>query len=133
MSNRASLTAPVYNYSGVFEYMWEEMTLPIAFRDDWREAERILFEEIRDVSTESGARAAMLEMGRRFPVPTQELEPRVFIRVTDDYLQLAGRFVVSVRTARSVKDQVTRRVLHRLQEAGIGVASATVDVTVRRP
>ena len=63
VSNRASLTAPVYNYSGVFEYMWEEMTLPIAFRDDWREAERILFEEIRDVSTESGARAAMLEMG----------------------------------------------------------------------
>ena len=60
-----------------------------------------------------------------------EVEPRVFVRATDNWIELSARFVVPVRQARAVKDQVTRQVLQRLAEAGIEVASATQEVTVR--
>jgi small-conductance mechanosensitive channel len=133
VSNKASFTAPVYNYSGVFEFIWEELMFPISFRDDWRAAERIVADEIQRASTEEGAREAILEMSRHFPMPGQELESHVYIRATDNFLELAGRFLVPVRTSRTVKDAVTRRILERLEEAGIGVASTTQDVTVRRP
>ena len=70
-------------------------------------------------------------MVNRYPVARTEIEPRVFIRATDDYLQLAARFVVPVRLARWCNDELTRRVLARFEQAGIEVASETTDVTLR--
>lgn len=132
ISNKATFTEPVYNYSAVFDFIWEELTLPVAYSGAWNEAEVILDEEVRRVSASEGAKAAIEKMTRSYPVPRTEVEPRVFARATDDYMELAARFVVPVRTARSVKDELTRRVLERFAEAGIEVASTTSDVTVHR-
>ncbi len=131
ISNKATFTEPVFNYSAVFDFIWEELTLPIAHGSNWQAAERILFEEARRISASEGARQAIDQMANRYPVPRTEVEPRVFARATDNYLELAARFVVPVRTARSAKDDLTRRVLARLRHAGIEVASPTQDVTLR--
>ena len=131
VSNKATFTDPVFNYSTVFEYIWEELTVPVAYRDDWREAERILLAEVVAVSSSEGAQQAIQEMTRRYPVARVDVEPRVFVRATDNWNELSARFVVPVRSARRVKDDVTRRVLERFEAAGIEVASATSDVTVR--
>ncbi len=64
------------------------------------------------------------------PVPRAELEPRVFTRATDNWMELSARFVVPVRTARIVKDEMTRRIRNRLAEAGITISSETLEVTV---
>jgi small-conductance mechanosensitive channel len=53
------------------------------------------------------------------------------VRATDNWIELSARFVVPLRHARAVKDDVTRHVLDRLAEEGIKVASATQEVTVR--
>ena len=132
VSNKATFTDPVYNYSAIFDFIWDELTLPIAHRDRWEEAEMILAEEAQRISDSRGAQAAIDEMTRRYPVPRAEVEPRVFVRATDDYMELSARFVVPVRTARTAKDELTRRVGERLAEAGIAVASTTQDVTVHR-
>lgn len=49
----------------------------------------------------------------------------------DNRIELSARLVVPVRQARAVKDEVTRRVLERLTEVDIPIASATHEVTVR--
>lgn len=133
ISNKATFTEPVYNYSAAFEFIWEELTLPIAHGDDWERAESILTAEAERVSASEGAQEAIRHMARRYPVPRAEVEPRVFTRATDDYIELSARFVVPVRSARSAKDDLTRRVLARLEQEGISVASTTQDVTVHRP
>jgi small-conductance mechanosensitive channel len=130
VSNKTTFTDPVYNYSAVFDFIWEELSLPIPYDQDWRLAERILEEETRAISASGAARAAIAAMVRRYPVPRAEVEPRVFARATDNYLELSARFVVPVREARTLKDRMTRRVLDRLEEAGIPVASTTEDVTI---
>ncbi len=121
----------MFNYSAVFGFIWEELTIPVAHGDDWRQAEHILADEARRVSTSEGAREAIEEMARRYPVPRAEVEPRVFVRATDNYMVLSARFVVPIRTARTAKDAMSRRVMDRLDEVGIAVASVTEDVTVR--
>ena len=82
------------------------------------------------MSASSAARRAMEEVRRRYPVGRTEVEPRVFVRATDDWVELAARFVVPVRAARAVKDEMTRRVLDRFAQQSIRVASATQDITV---
>ncbi len=131
ISNKATFTEPVFNYSSSFEFIWEEVTIPVAYRDDWHLAERIMTEEALRVSSSKQAEEAISAMLHRYPVARTEVEPRVFVRATDNYLELAARFVVPVRTARWVKDDLTRRVLERFAEAGITVASSTEDVTIR--
>lgn len=130
ISNKKSFTDPVFNFSAGFDYIWEELTLPIPHDDDWRLAERILHEEVQRANPD-GAREALREMARRYPVPRAELEPRVFVRATDNWMELSARFIVPTRTARSVKDELTRAVLDRLDESGITIASETLDATLR--
>ena len=131
ISNKATFTEPVFNYSTSFEFIWEEVTIPVAYRDDWHLAERIMAEEALRVSSSKQAEDAIAAMLHRYPVARTEVEPRVFVRATDNYLELAARFVVPVRTARWVKDDLTRHILERFAEAGITVASPTQDVTIR--
>jgi small-conductance mechanosensitive channel len=131
VSNKASFTEPVFNYSAVFEFIWEELVVPVPHEADWRLAERILQDEAVRVSRSQGAEEALRAMTRRYPVPLTEIEPRVFVRATDNWLELTARFVVPVRTARSVKDDMTRRVVDRLDEAGIELASQTLRADAR--
>ena len=73
----------------------------------------------------------MDEMAARYPLPRAEIEPRVFVRATDDWTELSARFVVPVRAARSVKDGMTRHIVERLRAAGIPLASSSIDARVR--
>jgi small-conductance mechanosensitive channel len=131
--NYRVLTDPVYNYSGAFEYIWEELTLPVSYRSDWREAERILLEEVERTSDSAGARQAMEQMARRYPVPQTEIEPNVFVRATDNWWEISGRFVVPIRTVRTTKSELTKRVRERFDTAGIELSSSTSEQFVRFP
>lgn len=130
VSNKATFTQPVFNYSASFEYIWEELTIPVRHSSDWRSAERILLEEVRRIPGAEGAQEAIEEIARAHPVPRAEIEPRVFVRADQRWLELAARFVVPVRTARTVKDDLTRRVLERLDEAGIELAMDSVEIAM---
>lgn len=132
IANKATFADPVFNYSASFEFIWEEVMIPIDYRDDWHGAERIMTEEAQRVSSSAEAEEAIARMIQRYPLARTEVESRVFVRATDNYLELAARFVVPVRRARSVKDELTRRVLDRLGMEGIPVASTTQNLTLRR-
>ncbi len=133
ISNKAVFTAPVYNSSAAFDYLWEELTVPVPYSDDRELAESILQEEAERTSASGGAREAIGQMRRRYPVGRADVEPRVFVRLTDNWVELSARFVVPVRDARLVKDQMTRRVLDRFADAGLTIASETRDVTLHVP
>ncbi|SCL14278.1 Small-conductance mechanosensitive channel [Micromonospora nigra] len=133
LSNRFVFTAPVYNSSTVLDHLWEELTLPVPYEADWHLAESILCEEAQRISSTADARRAIEQMRHSYPVAEAEVDARVFVRATPNWVELSARFVVPVRSARQVKDQVTRRVLDRFAERGIRVASVTQDITIHPP
>lgn len=133
VSNKASLTEPVYNYSSYFEYIWEEIEVAIPHHGDWQAASSILEREARLQSDSEGARRAMRDVRQRFPVPPAEVEPRVFATADENYMRLAVRFVVPIRNARSVKDEVFRSIHSGLAAAGIEVISSSVVQNARQP
>jgi small-conductance mechanosensitive channel len=130
VSNKATFDEPVFNYSGMFEYVWHEETFPIGHEADWRRAEQIIRDAAIEISRTEEAQQAVDEMRRRYPIPISDLEPRVFVRATDNYMELSARFVIAVRTSRVATDELTRLVRKGLDDAGIAIASTTMDVTV---
>jgi small-conductance mechanosensitive channel len=131
VSNKSVFTAPVFNYSAAFDFLWEELVVPIPYDEDWHRAEQILADAVRNVSANADARAAIEQMRRSYPIPPADLEPRVFVRATDNWVELAARFVVPVRTARSAKDDISRHVIAELERHGVRIASVTSTVTVK--
>lgn len=130
MTNSKIFAEPVYNYSRDFPIIFEEMRIPVTYACDRARAERILL-EAADRHTkeivETGA-AALQDILRRFTMPEADLEPRVFYRITDNWLELGLRFLSPTHGARALKDAMSRDILKAFDEAGIGIASATYDI-----
>lgn len=68
------------------------------------------------------------EMRNRYLVEAADLEPQVFVHLTDNWIELSVRFLVSTHGIRAVKDQISRQVLSAFQTAGIDIASQTVEL-----
>lgn len=49
-------------------------------------------------------------------------------RITDNWLEMTVRFVVRETEVRQVKDAIARELLRGLDQAGIGIASATTEI-----
>jgi small-conductance mechanosensitive channel len=130
VSNALLFEQPVYNYSRDFPYLWEELVLPISYSADRARAEAVMLEAAQrhTESLSQLAAPALAELQRRYAVSAAELQPRVYFRATDNWLELSLRFVAQERGVRALKDAMTRDILRGLEAAGIGVASATFEV-----
>jgi len=130
VTNAKVFDEPVYNYTRDFPFLWEEMHLPISYTADRKRAEEILLEAVRKHTRRIAdlGDPALEELERRYFVKRSELEPKVYIRLTDNWVELAVRFVVEDHGIRNIKDQISRDVLDELDRAGIGIASSTYDV-----
>jgi small-conductance mechanosensitive channel len=130
VTNDRIFSEAVHNYTRDFPYLWEELRVPVPYTADRAAAERILLEAARRHTTresELGAEA-LRELRRRYFVDSADLDPRVYWRLTDNWLELTVRFVTRERGVRAVKDAMSREILAGFEGAGIQVASATFEV-----
>jgi small-conductance mechanosensitive channel len=130
VTNDKVFDTPVYNYSRDFPYLWEEMHIMIPYSADRRRAEQILLDvaERHTVRISELGEEALREMERRYFVRADSLGPKVFYRLTDNWLELTVRFVCRSHRIRDLKDLLSRGIIEGLDEAGIPLASNTVDV-----
>lgn len=56
------------------------------------------------------------------------MTPKVFYRITDNWVEMTIRFITGEHGARDVKDAMARRILDEFDRAGIGIASSTYDI-----
>ncbi|HJT61660.1 MAG TPA: mechanosensitive ion channel domain-containing protein [Burkholderiales bacterium] len=130
VSNARIFDEPVYNYTRDFPYLWEEMSLPVHYTADHARAERILLEaaERHSVPLRDLGQEALEEMQRRYFMKPVQIAPHVYLRLTDDWLELTVRFLVHEHDIREQKDRISRDALAALQAAGIAVASRNLEI-----
>ncbi len=130
VSNSQIFEEPVFNYTRDFPFIWEELAIPITYQADRGRVEAILLEAARLHATDPDAMAADAKrhLQQRFGVEPIDLVPRVFWRITDNWLELTVRFILGTHQIRGAKDAMSRHILAALDEAGIGIASATYDI-----
>lgn len=135
VSNKTFFEDPVYNYSKDFEYIWEEIVVPISYKTDWELAKRILQEEVEEatIGFRRESAHALSEMARRYLVPRSDVEPQVFVKLTDNWIELAARFVTPVRSARRVKSDISESLMRRYSSESIGLASETSAIVSLPP
>jgi small-conductance mechanosensitive channel len=122
---------PVYNYTRHFPYIWEEIRLPVRYQDDRARAEEVLLTAAGEhaVTPAKMPEEQLAELDRLYGLKHLDIEPRVFWRITDNWLELALRFLTPDHGSRAIKDAMSRDILAALDAAQIGIASATYEIT----
>jgi small-conductance mechanosensitive channel len=130
ITNDKIFDMPVYNYTLDFPFIWDEMTIPVKYDGDQRRAEQILLEtaEKHTVKISEMSKEAIESLERRYVIERSDIKPRVFWRLTDNWVELSVRFVVHDHNIRHVKDSMSREILDRFNAAGIQIASATYEI-----
>ena len=120
----------VYNYTRDFPYIWEEIRLPIPYEADRHGAEQIILEAARrhTLPLSQLGEEALKELERRYTLKHEEMEPRVYFRLTDNWIEMSVRFLTEEHGIRSIKDAISREILENFDRAKIGIASGTYNV-----
>ncbi len=130
VTNSKIFDEPVFNYTREFPFIWDEMPIPITYASDRARVEAIMLEAARLHAVDASAmdEDAMRHLQQRFGVDPLDLQPRVFYRITDNWLELTVRFILLTHRNRVVKDAMARHIIAELGAAGIGIASTTSDI-----
>ena len=103
-------------------------TLPaFALEDALRLAACAGYEGV-ELRVHGNCHVSLQELQRRYLLKPAELRPKVYYRLTDNWIELTVRFLVADHGVRAVKDAMSRDILTDLEQAGIKVASATVQI-----
>jgi small-conductance mechanosensitive channel len=130
VTNDKVFDEPVYNYTLEFPFIWDEIRIPISYQTDRRLVETILLDAANEVvePIQDGSEQLRREIEKKYFIDINTLKPQVFYRLTDNWLELSLRFITKPHGVRNVKDRLSRMILERFEQAGIGIASATYDV-----
>jgi small-conductance mechanosensitive channel len=134
VTNDKIFEEPVFNYTREFPFIWEELRIPVRHDADWKRAEEIMIESAdrNAMHTSALSRDALSRMQARYNVPITSLKPKVYLRITENWLELTLRFLSGEHGSTEIKDSMSREILAALGKADIAIASTTVEV-VRVP
>ena len=127
VTNDKIFDEPIYNYTRDFPFIWEEIRIPITYQADRHTAEQILLDAAGHHTTTVAklGQSALDRMRRRYFLHPTDIDPKVFHRLTDNWLELTVRFLADAHNARMIKDAMSREILTELENNNIGIASAT--------
>jgi small-conductance mechanosensitive channel len=131
VANRVVFSAPVFNYTQYWRYVWDEIMIPITYASDWHRAGEIMLAQGREYTSRffEEAQAEFDHLTQVYPVQRASVEPTLYVVMTDNWVQITLRYVVEARERRQVTGQLHRELLERFEsEPGITVASATFEI-----
>jgi small-conductance mechanosensitive channel len=130
VTNDKVFDTPIFNYTREFPYIWEEMRIPISYKDNRRQAEQILLQAAGDLTVKIADLAddQIKELQHRYVVTLNDMRPRVYWRLTDNWIEMTVRFICADHGIREIKDAMSRRIIDEFDKAGIGIASGTYDI-----
>ena len=118
VSNSKIFAEPVFNYTRDFPFIWEEMAIPITYNADrGRGRERSCW---RRHGCTRPKRTRWLRTRRKSAGPiwsgADRTRPRVYYRITDNWLELTVRFVIGTHDIRGAKDAMSRYIIAELDK-----------------
>jgi len=131
VANRVVFSAPVFNYTQRWPYLWDEITIPITYNSDWRHAGKRMLEHGREYTShlQAQAQAQLRDLVNAYPVHETTVEPTLYILMTDNWIEMTLRYVVDAQERRRVKAQLHHQLLQHFEsEADVTVASATFEI-----
>ena len=129
VANSFVFKEPVYNYSGDFPFLWDEIKIPIQFGSNYQKTNEILLEvgkEVAgDLSEKSKEKWGLLQ--KKYRLEDAQTEPMVSLIANDNWVEFTLRYIVNYKRRRITKTELFTKILREIESSGgeIKMASAT--------
>lgn len=133
VANSFVFKAPVFNYSGDFPFLWDEITLPVRYGSDWDYTRNMLNQIVNGICREYANQSAEAwkQAVNRYRLEEQEIEPMITLAATDNWIEFTVRYIVDYRKRRFVRDRLFTKILEEVDKSKnrIRLASATFELS----
>lgn len=132
IANSFVLKEPVFNYSGDFPFLWDEIKIPIQFGSDYNLATSIIenvgIEVAGDLTQLSNEKWVALQ--QKYMLEDAQTRPMVSLILNDNWVEFTLRYVVSYNKRRATKTLLFTKILNKVDQSNGAVkfASATFQL-----
>lgn len=131
VSNSFVFKEPVYNYSGDFPFLWDEIKIPVKYGSDPQYVKEKILGVAQNVVGDYCKEAQLYwdEMIRKYLIEPATTQPMVTLVANDNWQEYTLRYVVDYKKRRSVQDLLYTRILEEFNSSDeISLASATFQI-----
>ncbi|NPU85927.1 MAG: mechanosensitive ion channel [Syntrophaceae bacterium] len=129
VANSFVFKEPVFNYSGDFPFLWDEITVPVKYGSDYKLAREILQKIADDAlgTVVPEVKKTWHEMVMKYRIEDARLEPAVTLIANDNWMEFTVRYITNYKQRRSTKDVLFTRILDEFEatHGKVSLASAT--------
>jgi len=133
LPNSYVLSEQINNYSKDFNFVWDEIAIPVTYDSDWKKAVIIMTSVAKNQTAElvEGATKSLASLSNKyFYLKKADADPVVFMRLTDNWIELTVRYISEIKSRRLLRSKLSQLILERIQKDGnITISSETITVT----
>lgn len=132
VANSFVFKEPVYNYSGEFPFLWDEIKIPIQYGSNYAKAKEIILSIAKKVVTDlpEKTKKQWEHLQQKYRLENAQTEPMVSIVANDNWVEYTLRYIVDYRKRRITKTELFDRILAEIESTGgqIKFASTTFQL-----
>lgn len=137
IANSFVFKEPLFNYSGDFPFLWDEIQIPIKYGSDHNMAREIINRVANEVDVQqvSSANEWWRKMVNKYAIKDARTEPAVTLVLNDNWMEFTVRYVVDYKKRRVTKDMIFSRILDEFAKTDgkVAIASTTINIVQTPP
>lgn len=117
ISNHKVFSGNVFNYTGGFKYIWNEVTVRLTYESNWKKAKELLLKIAQHHSIDMSKKAEeeLMEASSSYYLSFNVLTPTVYLHIKDYGIAMTIRYLTDPRKRRATEQSIHEEVLEMIQ------------------
>lgn len=132
IANSFVFKEPVFNYSGDFPFLWDEIKIPIQYGSNYNKTTKILEEVGNDIAGDltKMTKEKWMVLQNKYRLEDAQTSPMVSLVANDNWVEFTLRYVVIYKRRRATKTALFSEILRRIDATNgeIKFASTTFQL-----
>jgi small-conductance mechanosensitive channel len=132
VANSFVFKEPVFNYSGDFPFLWDEIKIPIQYGSNYDLAKEILERVGIEVAGDLNhfSKKDWINLQHKYRLEDAQTEPMVSLIANDNWVEFTLRYVVGYRKRRFTKSALFTQILKEIEATNgeVKFASTTIQI-----
>lgn len=132
IANSFVFKEPVFNYSGDFPFLWDEIKIPVQYGSNYDKAKELILQVGNEVAgnlTEK-SKEQWITLQNKYRLEDAQTAPMISLIANDNWVEYTLRYVVSYKKRRATKTELFTKILNVVEATNgeIKFASATFQL-----
>jgi small-conductance mechanosensitive channel len=131
--NNQIMTIEVINFSKGFNFLWDNIDIPLFYDVDIEEVTSVLKEIAISVTSRFFEEAGKQyeKMKTKYYIERGIIEPQVFVSFNSNYVLVNLRYITDLWDRKKTETAISKLILSEFKKRNIGIASSSVIVTTK--